>query len=300
MPLFLKIDKKRFKNEPQLISSSHRERLTMKFANDPFHDLLTIDQSIQQQLVEETPLVNFPTIPEFYTGREIFITGGSGFIGKVLIEKLLRSCPGIKNIFVLLRPKKGKSIDERLENIIDIPLFNLLRVHNPDFYTKITPVSGDMSELRLGLSDKDVSRLRNVSIIFHSAASVRFDDTLKYAVLLNTRGTREIMELATTLQNIKLVMHVSTTYSNVFTHIVEEKMYPAAADWQKTIEICEKLDESELDLLTSHYTGFMPNTYVFSKNLAEEVSNFYKDQLPVVIYRPSVVVGALKEPLPGL
>lgn len=130
-------------------------------------------------------------------------------------------------------------------------------------------------------------------------ASVRFDDTLKYAVLLNTRGTREIMELAMTLREIKMVMHVSTTYSNVFTHVVEEQLYPPVADWQQTIEICENMNESQLDLLTQHYTGFMPNTYVFSKNLAEQVSSFYKDRVPVIIYRPSVVVGALKEPLPG-
>ena len=41
------------------------------------------------------------------------------------------------------------------------------------------------------------------------------------------------------------------------------------------------------------------NTDVFSKNLAEQVSNEYKDRLPIVLFRPSVVVGALKEPLPG-
>lgn len=149
--------------------SYQRERSTMKFANDPFHDLLTIDQSIQQQLVEDTPLVNFPKIPEFYAGREIFITGGSGFMGKVLIEKLLRSCPDIKTIFLLLRPKKGNFIEERLKSITDVPLFDLLRVQNPDFLSKLTPINGDMSKLRLGLSDEDVSRLNNVSIIFHSA-----------------------------------------------------------------------------------------------------------------------------------
>jgi alcohol-forming fatty acyl-CoA reductase len=38
---------------------------------------------------------------------------------------------------------------------------------------------------------------------------------------------------------------------------------------------------------------------VFSKNLAEHVSEEYKDKLPVVLFRPSVVTGAYKEPLPG-
>lgn len=52
---------------------------------------------------------------DFYSDKTIFITGGTGFLGICLIEKLLRSIPDIKNIYLLLRPKKGKQIDERLE-----------------------------------------------------------------------------------------------------------------------------------------------------------------------------------------
>lgn len=54
------------------------------------------------------------SIKKFYEGAEIFITGGSGFLGKVLIEKLLRSCPDIKRIYLLLRPKNGMSDSERI------------------------------------------------------------------------------------------------------------------------------------------------------------------------------------------
>jgi len=53
-------------------------------------------------------------ISEFYRDRCIFITGATGFLGKVLVEKLLRSCPKIKGIYVLLRPKKGQDIHVRL------------------------------------------------------------------------------------------------------------------------------------------------------------------------------------------
>lgn len=60
---------------------------------------------------------NFPTIVDYFAGRDIFITGGSGFMGKALIEKLLRSCPDINKIFVLIRPKKGKEARERLEDL---------------------------------------------------------------------------------------------------------------------------------------------------------------------------------------
>jgi fatty acyl-CoA reductase len=141
--------------------------------------------------------------------------------------------------------------------------------------------------------------MKNVSIIYHSAASVRFDDTLKHAVLMNTRGTRELMEFALTLQNIKCVMHISTTYSNLGHDSVKEEVYPPIADWQKTIEACEKMDGDLLDFLTKKYTNLMPNTYVFSKNLAEHVSLHYKDRLPIILLRPSIILSAYEEPFRG-
>ena len=58
------------------------------------------------------------TIPEFYEGKSIFLTGGSGFIGKVLIEKVLRSCPGVGDIYILMRPKRGQSVQERITDLI--------------------------------------------------------------------------------------------------------------------------------------------------------------------------------------
>lgn len=60
------------------------------------------------------------TIPEFYANRDILISGGSGFMGQVLIEKLLRSCSDVNSIFVMMRPKKGKSPKERLEQLKQI------------------------------------------------------------------------------------------------------------------------------------------------------------------------------------
>ena len=242
---------------------------------------------------------NLPTIPEFYADQEIFVTGGSGFMGKVLIEKLLRSCPKIKAIYVLMRSKKGKSIEERLKIIIDSPLFAPLKKHNESLPEKLIPVAGDVTELELGLSFSDVTRMRNVSIIFHSAASVRFDDSLKYAVMMNTRGTREIIKFAKGLTNIRVVMHVSTTYSHPELKVVEEKIHKPYVDWQKTIKICENLDEEVIDIMTPKYTTFLPNTYVFTKALAEQIVDDFKDELPLLIFRPSIVISSMKEPFPG-
>jgi fatty acyl-CoA reductase len=54
---------------------------------------------------------------EFFKDKTIFITGTTGFVGKVVLEKILRSCPDFKRIYIMVRPKKGQSNESRLEGI---------------------------------------------------------------------------------------------------------------------------------------------------------------------------------------
>ncbi|CAH1636740.1 unnamed protein product [Spodoptera littoralis] len=135
------------------------------------------------------------SVQQFYCGATVFLTGGSGFLGKQLIEKLLRAT-NISKIYVLLRCKKGKFIQQRLMEMFKDPLYDTLREQQPKFVDKIIAVSGDVSELNLGLSDKDWNTIADeVDIIFHLAATTRFDETLKLATFINIRGTREILAL---------------------------------------------------------------------------------------------------------
>ena len=70
---------------------------------------------------------------------------------------------------------------------------------------KIVPLTGDCAEIGLGLSATDRKILEEtVSIVFHAAATVRFDDPLKSAVLMNTRGTREIMMVVRNMKKLKV------------------------------------------------------------------------------------------------
>lgn len=61
-------------------------------------------------------------IARFFDDRSVFVSGGTGLMGKVLVWKLLNSCPGIKAIYVLIRSKRGKSALLRYQEIIKAPV----------------------------------------------------------------------------------------------------------------------------------------------------------------------------------
>jgi alcohol-forming fatty acyl-CoA reductase len=165
-------------------------------------------------------------ISEFYKGRSIFITGGefafhqilnnfpilqilgstgSGFMGKVLVEKLLRSCPGIESIYLLMRPKRGHDINERLNDIINGPLFDKLRKERPNDLGKIIPINGDITAEELGISRNDQAILcQKVSVVFHSAATVKFDEKLKLSVTINMLGTKRLVELCQRMTRLEV------------------------------------------------------------------------------------------------
>lgn len=72
-------------------------------------------------------------ICKFYDGQNVFITGGTGFMGKILLEKLLRST-NVSTIFLLIREKKGKNVHARLDDIFDnIVSFNIIFAKFPIF-----------------------------------------------------------------------------------------------------------------------------------------------------------------------
>ncbi|KYN30861.1 Fatty acyl-CoA reductase 1 [Trachymyrmex septentrionalis] len=241
------------------------------------------------------------TIPAFYAGQSIFLTGGTGFLGKILIEKILRSCPDVREIFVLIRSKKGLTINERFEKLLNLPIYDKLRKEHFSSFEKIIPISGDASEKELGLSVADRQMLvERVTIIIHAAASVQFNNSLKYAICTNTRATRDICILAQSVKNLKALVYISTAFAHFNKAFIEEKVYPPIADWRKMIEMAETLDEHTLNVFMAKCLYYAPNTYIFSKNLAESIIQEYSSSLScAIIVRPSIVGPSLDEPIPG-
>ena len=67
-------------------------------------------------------------IREFYKGKTILITGTTGFVGKVVLEKMIRCIPDFKRIYVLVRPKRGaKPMDRVWKDIFSSQCFDVVR-----------------------------------------------------------------------------------------------------------------------------------------------------------------------------
>lgn len=90
-------------------------------------------------------------------------------------------------------------------NILLSQIYEKLRDERPSSFKKLVPISGDVLEKGLGLSATDRQMLiERVTIIIHGAASVRFNDSLKYAIFVNTRATRDTCILAQSMKNLKV------------------------------------------------------------------------------------------------
>lgn len=84
-------------------------------------------------------------------------------------------------------------------------VFEELRHNSPDVLNKLVPIAGDMSLPALGISPSDVKILSdNVTVVFHSAATVKFDQTLKSAVEMNLKGTMQLIQLVRKLERLEV------------------------------------------------------------------------------------------------
>jgi len=243
------------------------------------------------------------SVAKFYENKSVFLTGGTGFIGKVIVEKLLRGCPNIKNIYFLIRPKKGHSCDERIKKMFAMPLFTKLMEMDPKAHEKIIPIPGDIVHKSLGISDDDRQLLRdNVDIVIHSAAAVRFDEPLRVAMEMNCIAVKEIIKLVKEIKHLEVFCHISTAYSQCHrasNDLIAEKFYPAPMRAEKLMDAMEWMSDDMLDSFTKPLIGKYPNTYTFTKALAESMLEEHAKDLPLLIVRPSIVCASIEDPMPG-
>ncbi|CAG9794521.1 unnamed protein product [Diatraea saccharalis] len=237
----------------------------------------------------------------FYSGKNFFITGSTGFVGLCLIEKILRTIPDVGKLYLLMRPKKGKDIVERLDEFPKHLVFEkLIEQKTIDIFHKLVPVAGDVGEENLGLSPEDKKTLlENVNVVVHSAATLDFQDNLRPTIKINLLGTRRVMELCKEMKNLKVMIHVSSAYVNSYLTEAHEKVYEAPEDAEKIISLVSTLSDEALDEIEPKVLKDHPNTYTFTKHLAEHEVKKCSDLFPCTIVRPTMIVGSWKEPVPG-
>lgn len=81
------------------------------------------------------------------------------------------------------------------------------------------------------------------------------------------------------------MVHVSTAYVNAVLQEAEERVYPAPFDVKELLKLVEKLDATTLEIETPNILKNHPNSYTFTKHLAEhEIKNGH---IPAAIVRPS-------------
>ncbi|XP_068168149.1 fatty acyl-CoA reductase 1 [Antennarius striatus] len=239
-------------------------------------------------------------IPEYYAGKNVLITGATGFMGKVLLEKLLRSCPAVKAVYTMVRPKAGQSPQARVADMINCKLFERLLEEQPDFAEKIIPVNSDLTQPEMDLSKEDQSILaENINIVFHCAATIRFNEPLKDAVQLNVLATHKMLALAHRMTNLQIFIHISTAYANCDRELIEEVVYPPPVDYRRLIDSLDWMDDELVSTLTPKLIREHPNTYTYTKALAEYLVQQEAGDLNIAIVRPSIVGASWKEPFPG-
>ena len=184
-----------------------------------------------------------------------FITGFPGFIANRLLERLARKqCQFI----LLVQPSLAARAAEEIARISQLSGKSVV-----DFQI----VEGDISNPGLGLKAADLEVVQQQTTrVFHLAAVYDLAVPQDLAMRVNAGGTRNVVELARSLPNLRQFHHVSTCY------------------------VAGKREGMILESELKHDAGYR-NYYEESKYLAELEVDSAKQELPITIHRPSVVCG---------
>ncbi|CAL1295661.1 unnamed protein product [Larinioides sclopetarius] len=242
-----------------------------------------------------------PRIPDVFNGKTVLITGGNGFLGKVLLEKLLRSCPGISRIIVLLNNAYEMEVfEKKRKRLLENSVFDRLKKECPSMFCKLHFVAGNVTVSNLGLNSDDLAKvLEDVSFVFHCAASVRFEDKPRTTMVINVVGVDCVAKLCLNMRNLEALVHVSTAYSFCHHPIISEDVC------LEKLPICvmqdfKNMDDDRIEWICNSYRKNRPSNYQYSKALAETlIVKEYSNKLPIIIVRPGIITAAVKEPFPG-
>ncbi len=192
----------------------------------------------------------------------ILLTGGSGFLGREIIPRLVRM-GRTEAIYLLMRGEDDAEVSRRFHQLVDS-----LRRRWPDLeYSCLHAIRGDVALPGLGLGRADSRALAgSVTRIVHAAALTNLNATLAEARRANLGGAREILQLAAWCPRLVSISWISTAFvaGNRAGRIMEEEL--------------------------QNNQGFR-NAYEQSKYEAELMVRSAAARLPVTVFRPSIIVG---------
>lgn len=155
---------------------------------------------------------------EIYNGRNVFIIGATGFVGKVALSMLLHRFPGIGRVYVTVRARSKEESETRFwNNVVTAPPFNPLRELYGDAFDdfirdKVRILHGDIGDDNLGLSEEEAQEVAaDIDVLVNSAGNVTFNPTLESALRTNVVGTQNVISFVKRMRRPALV-HVSTCF----------------------------------------------------------------------------------------
>lgn len=101
------------------------------------------------------------------------------------------------------------------------------------------------------------------------------------------------------MKQIQAFVYISTAYSNCNQPEIGETFYKPKISAVDMLNLLEFMDEDLLNVIEPDLIKGFPNTYVFSKNLAEDLIINSAGDLPVVVFRPAIVMPSYKVPVSG-
>lgn len=183
-------------------------------------------------------------------GRHIFLTGGSGFVGKVWLSMALTRLPEIGKIYVFLRPKASVPARQRFEKMLNTsPVFRPLherygRDLGAFLSERVELVEGELTAPDLGLAPAVARRLRrDIDVFIHCAGLVDFNPDIRKSLSANVDATMRVADFVESCDHASL-LHVSTCYvAGKRYGEIEERIEPNYAP--KVEEFCPRTELAE-------------------------------------------------------